>query len=264
MDVGVSYQVAGRFSVRGMWPPTRSCSRIFQKPKFGNDTMARRPIRSRFSSTTLRLPRRLQGLRQDHVIEGVVGIVDEVGVGVALHHREALGDAAVDALARQFDAAAVDAAASPAAAADRPRRSRRRAPSSRARPSRRPADDRRDNLAGCAVATPPSGSVCCCTVMLSRPASCCRPARLAGRLQEGAGDVEEIRARRAGRRRGRGRSRSPRTTPARSTAFSACTSARDSEVGNSQSLVNDTTQKRVWMPRNASASTPSWSAAMSK
>src|ERR1700758_4758777 len=40
-------------------------------------------------------------------------------------------------------------------------------------------------------------------------------------------------------------------------ALSACTSARDSEVGNSQSLVNDTTQKRVLMPRKASASTPS-------
>src|ERR1700751_2785305 len=35
-------------------------------------------------------------------------------------------------------------------------------------------------------------------------------------------------------------------------ALSACTSARDSEVGNSQSLVNDTTQKRVLMPRKAS------------
>ena len=45
------------------------------------------------------------------IIEGVVGIIVEVGVGVALHHREALGDAFVDALARQFDAAAVDAAA---------------------------------------------------------------------------------------------------------------------------------------------------------
>src|SRR6516225_520012 len=47
-------------------------------------------------------------------------------------------------------------------------------------------------------------------------------------------------------------------------ALSACTSARDSEVGNSQSLVNDTTQKRVLMPRKAFASTPLWSAAMSK
>ncbi len=50
--LGVSYQVAGRFSVRGMWPPTNSCKRIFQNPKFGNETMARRPIRSKFSSTT--------------------------------------------------------------------------------------------------------------------------------------------------------------------------------------------------------------------
>ncbi len=47
-------------------------------------------------------------------------------------------------------------------------------------------------------------------------------------------------------------------------ALSACTIARDSEVGNSQSLVNDTTQKRVRVLRNAAASTPSWSAARSK
>ena len=43
-------------------------------------------------------------------------------------------------------------------------------------------------------------------------------------------------------------------------AFSACTSARDSEVGNSQSLVKETTQKRVSIPANAFASTPPWSA----
>ena len=57
-----------------------------------------------------RPPRRLQRLRQDHVVEGVVGIIGEVGVGVALDHRQPLGDAFVDALARQLDAAAVDAA----------------------------------------------------------------------------------------------------------------------------------------------------------
>ena len=50
---GVSYQVAGRFSVRGICPPIKSCSRIFQNPKFGNETIARRPIRSRFSRTAL-------------------------------------------------------------------------------------------------------------------------------------------------------------------------------------------------------------------
>ena len=57
-----------------------------------------------------RLPGGLQRLRQDHVVEGVVRIVREVGVGVALDHRQSLGDALVDALARELDAAPVDAA----------------------------------------------------------------------------------------------------------------------------------------------------------
>ena len=57
-----------------------------------------------------RVARGLQRLRQDHEVEGVVRIVGEIGVGVALDHRQALGHAFVDALARQFDAAAVDAA----------------------------------------------------------------------------------------------------------------------------------------------------------
>ena len=47
-------------------------------------------------------------------------------------------------------------------------------------------------------------------------------------------------------------------------AFSACTISRLSAVGNSQSLVKETRQKRVWLPRNASASRPPWSAARSK
>jgi len=53
----------------------------------------------------------LQRLRQDHVVEGVVRIVGQVGVGVALDHGEPLRHAFVDALARQLDAAPVDAAA---------------------------------------------------------------------------------------------------------------------------------------------------------
>ena len=57
-----------------------------------------------------RLAGRLQGLRQDDEVEGVVGIVYEVCVGVALHHRKALGDAFVHALTRQLDTAAVDTA----------------------------------------------------------------------------------------------------------------------------------------------------------
>src|SRR5262249_28566400 len=47
-------------------------------------------------------------------------------------------------------------------------------------------------------------------------------------------------------------------------AFSACTMARESEVGNSQSDVNETTQKRVGVFLKALASTPSQSAARSK
>ena len=57
-----------------------------------------------------RLARGLQGLREDHVVEGIVGIVRQVGVGVALDHREALGDAFIDAFTRQLDAAAIDIA----------------------------------------------------------------------------------------------------------------------------------------------------------
>ncbi len=53
---------------------------------------------------------RLQGLRQDHIVEGIVRIVGEVGVGVALDHRKPLGDALVHALARKLDAAPVNIA----------------------------------------------------------------------------------------------------------------------------------------------------------
>ena len=56
------------------------------------------------------MPRRLQRLRKDHVIEGIVGIIHEVGIGVALDHRKAFGNAFIDALARNLDAAAVDVA----------------------------------------------------------------------------------------------------------------------------------------------------------
>ena len=47
-------------------------------------------------------------------------------------------------------------------------------------------------------------------------------------------------------------------------ALSACTMARDSEVGNSQSLVNEMTQNRVGVSLNALASMPPASAARSK
>ena len=44
--------------------------------------------------------RRLYRLRQDDEVEAVVRIVFEVGVGVALHYGQTLGDTLVHALAR--------------------------------------------------------------------------------------------------------------------------------------------------------------------
>ena len=50
-------------------------------------------------------------LLESRVVEGVIGVIRKVGVGVALDHGEALGDALVDAFARQLDATSVDATA---------------------------------------------------------------------------------------------------------------------------------------------------------
>src|SRR6185437_15392901 len=57
-----------------------------------------------------RMAGRLQRLRQDHVVEGVVRKVGKIGIGVALNHGEALGHALVDPFTRQLDAAPIDAA----------------------------------------------------------------------------------------------------------------------------------------------------------
>ena len=46
-----------------------------------------------------RLPRRLQRLREHHIIEGVVGIIRKVGIGVALDDREPFCHAFVHAFA---------------------------------------------------------------------------------------------------------------------------------------------------------------------
>jgi hypothetical protein len=54
---------------------------------------------------------RLEGLRQDDVIECIIGVVAEIGVCVALDHSQSLGNAFIHAFARQFNAAAVDPAA---------------------------------------------------------------------------------------------------------------------------------------------------------
>ena len=50
---------------------------------------------------------RLQGLRENDIVEGVVGIIGEIRIGVALNHEEALRHAIIHAALRQFDAARV-------------------------------------------------------------------------------------------------------------------------------------------------------------
>lgn len=50
---GVAYQGSGRVSVIGIRPRSSNSLRTRQWPKFGNDTIAWRPIRKRCSSTSL-------------------------------------------------------------------------------------------------------------------------------------------------------------------------------------------------------------------
>ena len=75
----------------------RESTRTRQWPKLGKETIAFWPMRSICSTTIARPVRRLQRLAEDDEVEGIVGIVDEVGVGVALDHRQAARDAFVDA-----------------------------------------------------------------------------------------------------------------------------------------------------------------------
>ena len=72
--------------------------------------MAWRPMRSMCSSTTRGCRVACSVCDRMTKSKRVVRIVFKIGVGVALHHGEPLGDAFVHAFARQFDAAAVDAA----------------------------------------------------------------------------------------------------------------------------------------------------------
>src|SRR5208282_5003069 len=52
MDVRRVVQEWERLSVTGIRPRRASCARTLQWPKFGTETIARRPIRRRCSSTT--------------------------------------------------------------------------------------------------------------------------------------------------------------------------------------------------------------------
>ena len=66
------------------------------------------PILSMCSRTARGWWGRLQRLRQDDIVERIVGIIDEVGIGVALDDRKAPGYAFVDALLADLDTAPVD------------------------------------------------------------------------------------------------------------------------------------------------------------
>lgn len=48
---------------------------------------------------------------RDHIVEGGIGIVAQVGIGVALHHRQAVGDAGVHAGLAELHAARIHALA---------------------------------------------------------------------------------------------------------------------------------------------------------
>ena len=102
--------------------------------------MACLPMRSMLSRTS-RGPRRLQRLGQNHEIEGIIGIIREIGIGIALDHGQALGHAMIHAALRKFDSARVDTGARSNGAARCHRRSRRRARGSSARAC---GDERKD------------------------------------------------------------------------------------------------------------------------
>src|SRR5690606_36081309 len=179
----------------------------------------------------------------------IVRVIGEIGVGVALDDGEAPRHALADSLARDLDTAPVDAALAheqreqrPVAAADvehpRPRLDHVGdepvvgANRQLGREGRRRVHGHRPRARAAAARKPPvvaksSGSS-------SRKASCPLSLSISTKLTE---------------------------APA---ALSAWTTAREPEVGNSQSEVKDATQKRVFVPRKALASTPPWSAARSK
>src|SRR5215203_4022381 len=202
-----------------------------------------------------RMAGRLQRLRKNHVVEGVVGIVGEIGVGVALNNRQTFGDAFVHALAGKFNTAAIDSAS----LAQQPQEF-----------------------------TISAADIEHLGAMLdhagNREQVDARAARRARRLrhrQIALEPLEHFYLRAGGKSRAfAAPSRKPRTIANNSgsssrnaswplsvtisaketrapPALSACTMARESAVGNSQSEVKEITQKRVGVSLNALASTPS-------
>ncbi len=184
-----------------------------------------------------RLACRLQRLRQDHIVERVIRVVDEIGVGVALNDRQSLGDAIVDALLGELDSAPVDASLFGQKAQQRAvatadvehaglgRDEFRHAQEVDARRGVGASEVQSTPLARAAASMKPF-VVSMSSGTSSRKASCPRSVSISTKETEAP------------------------------PAFSARTVARESLVGNSQSEVNETTQNRVREPLKAFASEP--------
>src|SRR6185437_14524680 len=202
---------------------------------------------------------RLDGLRQDRIIEGVIGVIDKVGVCVALDHRESLRHAIIHARLAELDAAAVDV---PPRGKQAEQRAVAAADIEHARAGRHHlGDEKQVDARG--ICHRPHGMRRHVDVHGSHPFGSAMP-----RFSAAAARKPRMVSNNSGwcnRKESWPLSVliSTKLTLA-ATAFSACTISRLSSVGNSQSEVKDTRQKRVLVPRKALASTPPWSAARSK
>src|SRR5512132_3331935 len=241
---GVRQGVAHRHSPLGQQSPAQPPVREVRHRDDGVAADAQQLLQRR-----PRRPHRLQRLAEHHVVERPVWIVEQVGVGVALDYRKPGADAGVDAVAGQLDAAPVDllelhevVEQRAVAAAD-------------VEHSRTRLDHVGDQLQ--VDADGGGRRRHSAADEIGRPRCCAAPARKppSTRWKSGSSSrnascplLETI---------------SAKLTLA-ATAFSACTIRRLSTVGYSQSLVNEMTQKRTGVSRNAFAKTPPCRAAISK
>src|SRR5581483_801180 len=201
-----------------------------------------------------RLSRRLQRLRQDNVIERIVWVIGEIGIGVALHHRQPLGDAFVDALARQLDAAAVNAARlkkpqqfTVAAADVEHARAVLHHCGDQQQVDARTARTARGFGHGQIVFEPRQHRQ---PLPAGRPRALAAPSKKPRTMANNSGSSSKNASWPLSVVISANETRAPE-------ALSACTMARDSAVGNSQSLVNEMTQNRVGVLRKALAAAPS-------
>ena len=92
-----------------MRPRNSSRRRIRQKPKFGNDTIARLPMRTSSSSTWRGWCVACNVWLSTTTSKAPIGISVEIAIGVPLDHRQPVPHAGIDAGLAQLDAARIDA-----------------------------------------------------------------------------------------------------------------------------------------------------------